>query len=57
MDAIKFTNDIPVQTDQGYDVNLRPVHYARMAFPVDDEAKIPAQVYIDSITPSPQPQA
>lgn len=57
MDAIKFTNDIPVQTDQGYDVNLRTVHYARMAFPVDDEAKIPAQVYIDSITPSPQPQA
>lgn len=54
MDAIKFTNELPQQTDQGYDVNLRNEHYARMAFPIDDEAKIPAQVYLDSVMPKPK---
>lgn len=54
MEAITFTHELPQQTDQGYDVNLRNEHFARMAFPIDDEAKVPAQVYLDSVMPKPK---
>ena len=54
MQAIAFTNELPQQTDQGYDVNLRNEHFARMAFPIDDDAVVPAQVYLDSVMPKPK---
>lgn len=35
--AIKFTTEMPEQTEEGYHVNLRnSLHYARMNFPIDD---------------------
>ena len=39
MHAIAFTRDIPRQTDEGYDVNLRTVHWAIAGFPMDDAAR------------------
>ena len=41
MKAITFTNALPVQTDEGYDVNLRNSHYLEIGLPSDDAAKIP----------------
>lgn len=35
MNAIKFTNEIPVQSDEGYDVNLRNENYGWLGFPTD----------------------
>lgn len=32
MNAIKFTKDIPVQNDKGYDVNLRNQQYGRLGY-------------------------
>lgn len=49
MQAITFTNELPVQTDEGYTANLRNVHYARMAFPVDDEGEVPPRAYLSSV--------
>jgi len=38
MRAIEFTSDIPVQTDRGYQVNLRASDgWATLGFPVDDD--------------------
>lgn len=42
MKAIKFTDEMPVQTDYGYDVNLRNIHFARVGFPIDDAGMQPA---------------
>ncbi len=36
MHAITFTKDIPVQTDSGYETNLRNSHWGHLGFPVDD---------------------
>lgn len=41
MKAISFTNELPVQTDAGYKVNLRNSHYLEIGLPSDDEARIP----------------
>lgn len=41
MKAIKFTNEIPPQTESGYDVNLRNARYLEIGLPNDDDAKIP----------------
>lgn len=40
MKAIKFTAELPVQSDAGYDVNLRNVHYLEIGLPADDAAQI-----------------
>ncbi len=59
MNAITLVHDVPPQTDEGYEANLRNIHYARLAFPVDDEGKQPPIVYLESINdPSvPEPTA
>lgn len=49
MQAIAFTHELPVQSDEGYIANLRNIHFSRIAFPVDDEAMVPAAVYLESI--------
>jgi protein NrfC len=36
MRAIRFTSDIPEQSKQGYDVNMRNIHYHRLRLPIDD---------------------
>ena len=41
MKAISFTNELPVQTDEGYTANLRNDHYLEIGLPSDDEARIP----------------
>lgn len=41
MKAIRFTNEIPAQTDSGYLVNLRNAHFLEIGLPDDDDAKIP----------------
>lgn len=35
MKAIKFSSEIPVQSDKGYVVNLRNEHWAHLGFPTD----------------------
>jgi len=35
MNAIKFTKTIPTQSDSGYNVNLRNVHYGKTGFPTN----------------------
>jgi protein NrfC len=42
MQAIKFTNELPVQDESGYDVNLRNEHYLSLGLPADDEGKVSA---------------
>jgi len=39
MKAIKFTKEIPVQSGDGYDVNLRNENWAYLGFPVDDAGR------------------
>ncbi len=41
MKAISFTNELPAQTDEGYQINLRNQHYLEIGLPNDDDAKIP----------------
>lgn len=55
MKAIAFTEKIPPQTDEGYFANLRNRHYAWLGFPVDDEGRVPASVYINATTPPAPP--
>ncbi len=38
--AISFTTEIPVQTDAGYEVNLRDEGWAALGYPIDDEGKV-----------------
>lgn len=38
--AIRFSPEIPLQAADGYDVNLRDADWAKLGFPIDDEAKI-----------------
>jgi len=35
MKAISFTKEIPMQSDAGYDVNLRNEHYGKLGFPTN----------------------
>lgn len=35
MQAVQFTSQIPVQTEAGYNVNLRGVNYGRLGLPTD----------------------
>lgn len=41
MKAIRFTHEIPAQTDSGYQVNLRNAHFLEIGLPNDDDARIP----------------
>lgn len=38
--ALKFTSELPEQTDKGYDVNLRNEHWAMIGFPIDDDGAV-----------------
>ena len=38
--AISFTKEIPQQSDNGYDVNLRDEGWAALGFAIDDEGKV-----------------
>ncbi|HEY5548332.1 MAG TPA: 4Fe-4S dicluster domain-containing protein [Coriobacteriia bacterium] len=38
--AISFTKDVPLQSDRGYDVNLRDAGWAALGFAIDDEGKV-----------------
>jgi len=40
MRAIKFTTQVPDQKGNGYDVNLRNVHWANIGFPIDDAGRV-----------------
>lgn len=52
MKAISFTQEIPVQSEQGYQVNLRDAHWGHIGFPTDDAGKIVPQP-----APAPAPAA
>ena len=39
MKAISFSVEIPEQSDDGYDVNLRNEYWAYIGFPMDDAAR------------------
>lgn len=38
--AISFTSEIPIQSDAGYEVNLRDEGWAALGYPTDDEGKV-----------------
>lgn len=38
--AISFTRDVPLQSEAGYDVNLRDSGWAKLGFPIDDAAEV-----------------
>ena len=38
--AISFTKEIPLQSDKGYEVNLRDEGWAALGYPIDDEGKV-----------------
>ncbi|MDY0339660.1 MAG: 4Fe-4S dicluster domain-containing protein [Coriobacteriia bacterium] len=38
--AISFVSEIPVQSDAGYEVNLRDEGWAALGYPIDDEGKV-----------------
>ncbi|MDI6901557.1 MAG: 4Fe-4S dicluster domain-containing protein [Anaerosomatales bacterium] len=38
--AISFTTEIPLQSNEGYEVNLRDAGWAKIGYPIDDEGKI-----------------
>lgn len=40
MKALTFTRQIPRQSDEGYDVNLRNEHWAIIGYPVDDKGEV-----------------
>jgi len=40
MHAISYTDDLPKQTDEGYDVNLRNQHWGNLGFPTDDLGEV-----------------
>jgi protein NrfC len=51
MQAISFTMAIPQQTDDGYDVNLRNIHYLRQGYPIDDAGMQPADFLLSKQSP------
>jgi protein NrfC len=53
MKAISYTAAIPVQSDAGYDVNLRNQHWAIAGFPIDDEGRVlPSKSVPNWVTPT-----
>lgn len=48
--AITFTTELPVQSDEGYYVNLRNEHWAMIGFPIDDEGRV---LPCESVPPTP----
>lgn len=48
--ALKFTNELPEQTEKGYDVNMRNEHWAMIGFPIDDDGAV---LPVVSVPPSP----
>lgn len=48
MRAISYTNELPPQVDEGYDVNLRNKHWAWIGFPIDDQGKVLPEVSVPS---------
>lgn len=41
MKAITLVNELPVQNDEGYEVNLRTANWGELHFPMDDAAVVP----------------
>lgn len=52
MKAITFTSELPVQSDEGYDVNLRNEHWSNLSFPIDNAGVVSAETYMRAKTPA-----
>lgn len=52
MRAITFTSELPVQSDEGYDVNLRNEHWSNLSFPIDNAGDVSAETYMRAKTPT-----
>ncbi|MBX9034959.1 4Fe-4S dicluster domain-containing protein [Gordonibacter massiliensis (ex Traore et al. 2017)] len=46
MKAISFTAELPVQSDEGYEENMRNIHWSNLSFPIDDAGKVSAETYM-----------
>lgn len=55
MNAISFTRNIPVQSDEGYEVNLRNENWSFLSYPVDDAGREPASVHWSKMNPTTTP--
>lgn len=44
MKAITLVNELPVQTDEGYEVNLRNNNWDALHFPIDDAGAVPPAI-------------
>lgn len=52
MKAITFTSELPVQSDEGYDVNLRNEHWSNLSFPIDNAGDVSAETYMRAKAPT-----
>ena len=43
-EAITLVNELPVQTDEGYEVNLRNNNWDALHFPIDDAGAVPPAI-------------
>lgn len=51
MKAITFVSELPAQSDEGYDVNLRNEHWSNLSFPIDDAGAVAAETHLRAIAP------
>ncbi|WP_080797111.1 4Fe-4S dicluster domain-containing protein [Arabiibacter massiliensis] len=57
MKAITFVDEMPVQSDEGYTVNLRNEHWSNLSFPIDNQGDVSAETYMRAKAPKPAAEA
>lgn len=53
MKAITYSGEMPAQSDEGYEVNLRNIHWSNLSFPIDNDGNVSAETYMRAKAPQP----